>query len=201
MTGGGRVGPDSAGGTHGIGGKRAVRGISVVVCCLVAAGCGGSDGGGAASAGETTSMTAPSGEPAGGPGPMLGVCGSVSDDELITATGITADLHIVRDPVGCQWDTGDLVEGSHVSFTWYRGSPIGRERTIDGAVGRNVQDLTIDGRPGFSSQSGATLCEVGVGYGDDFFLWSVAYGAAPPNGDVCDVARSLATTTAERARA
>ncbi|WP_345602982.1 DUF3558 domain-containing protein [Tomitella cavernea] len=166
------------------------------------AACGGSGGsaGDALAADPSESVSpAPS---TGEPGPALGMCGSVTDGEVAATTGITLPLEAVRDTVGCQWDVGLVDVGSHVSFTWYRGSPIGRERAIDGAVGRDVQEVAVGGRPGFSSQSDSSLCEVGVQYGADFFLWSVSYGVdmpSPPAGGVCGVAMTLATMTAERA--
>ena len=168
--------------------------------CLGAAACGGGTDAPGGSPRQTTAQP-PSAEPA--PGPFLGLCGSVTDGELSATTGIPQPMHVVRDPVGCQWDVGELGEGAHASFTWYRGSPIGRERAIDNAVGRDVRDVTIEGAPGFSSRYRSTLCEVGVQYGDDFFLWSIDYGAGaarPPHGDVCDAAQELATMTAERAQ-
>ncbi|WP_235681488.1 DUF3558 domain-containing protein [Tomitella gaofuii] len=169
------------------------------------AACGGqggpADGARAAEPSESASPAPSAGVPAE-PGPALGMCGSVTDAELAATTEITLPLTAVRDTVGCQWDVGLVDLGSHVSFTWYRGSPIGRERAIDGAVGRVVQDVTVAGQPGFSSQADSSLCEVGVQYGADFFLWSVSYGVdepSPPTGGVCDVAMTLATMTAERA--
>ncbi|WP_268968816.1 DUF3558 domain-containing protein [Tomitella fengzijianii] len=165
------------------------------------AGCGGSAG---PAGSESPMPTSSAPRAAAGPaGPHLGQCGSVTDAEVAAATGMPQPMRAVRDTVGCQWDVGTLGVGSHVSFTWYRGSPIGRERAIDNAVGRDVSDVTIGGRPGFSSRIGPSLCEVGVDYGADFFLWSVDYGAdtaGPPEGGVCDAATSLAAMTAERAQ-
>lgn len=104
---------------------------------------------------------------------------------------------ILRNPVGCQWvapgDTADL------SFSWYRGSPIGRERALDGATGRDIRDITVGGHRGFSSRDRNNLCEVGVGLGDDFFLWSIRYLVAPSGTSVCDIATKLAGLTVERA--
>ncbi len=182
------------------GGRRAARAgalAATVFGCALLAGCGGSTG----AAAPSPSPTAPAAAPQG-PGPFLGLCGSVSDDELAQVTGMAPPLRVVRDPVGCQWDVGTLGDGTHVSFTWYRGSPIGRERSIDGAVGRQVSDVTVDGHPGFLSRTGTGLCEAGVSYGGDFFLWSLDFSAtaAPPQGDACDAATRLATMTAERAR-
>lgn len=175
------------------------------LCCVAASACGGSGtpaeatGPAATSTRATTAAGGPEdGGQGGGQGPDLGLCGSVTDAEVEQATGLPASVRIVKDPVGCQWDAGELTGGSHVSFTWYRGSPSGRERAIDEAVGRTVSDVTIGGRPGFASRLDSRLCEVAVTYGDDFFLWSVAYGGAG-RSDACDAAKSLAAMTAQRA--
>ncbi len=173
------------------------------VAFLCAAACGGGADAPGGAPPEATGPPAASAAPASS-GPFLGLCGSVTDEELSATTGFPQPMHVVRDPVGCQWDVGGLGEGPHASFTWYRGSPIGRERAIDNAVGRDVRDVTIEGAPGFVSRFRSTLCEVGVQYGDDFFLWSIDYGAGaddgPPRGDVCDAAKALAAMTAERAQ-
>lgn len=167
------------------------------LCCVAASACGGSGTPADAAATSSSPAGAAPGD-AGQHGPELGLCGSVTDDEVEQSAGLPAGVHVVKDPVGCQWDAGELTGGDHVSFTWYRGSPSGRERAIDEAVGRRVSDVTIGGQSGFVSRLDGGLCEVAVTYGGDFFLWSVAYGVSG-QADACDAATSLATMTAQRA--
>ena len=62
--------------------------------------------------------------------------------------------------------------------------------------------LEIDGHEGFIgyTQSGQ-ICEVGIGFGADFFEWSIRGDAATPRPieEICDAARELATLSIERA--
>ena len=39
--------------------------------------------------------------------------------------------------------------GPHFSFTWYRGSPIGRERKTEELSRTSVEDINIEGHGGF----------------------------------------------------
>ncbi len=131
-------------------------------------------------------------------GPFLQRCGGLEDAEFLQMAGLADDAQVLRNLVGCQWDSaaGD----GHGSFTWYRGSPIEREYTIVDTVGRTVRAISIDGHDGYEGRtSDGLLCEVGVGLGDDFFVWSLVLPPAPGR-DTCEVATELAMTTLERAR-
>lgn len=131
--------------------------------------------------------------------PFFGECGSVTDEEVQGAFMAGAFATITRNSVGCQWEVSGI-SGPSVSFSWYRGSPIDRERSGSELIGRPADDIDIDGHPGFAAASENYLCEVGVQYGKDFVHWSVSYGDRTPSADPCDVARGLAELTAERAR-
>ena len=160
---------------------------------LGAVACGGSDDAGQPVASTTPSVTEP--------GPLFGECGSVSDDEVAAAFGLGTFATITRNSVGCEWES--FVGGPSVSFSWYRGSPIGRERAGSDLIGRPAADVEIGGRTGFvgSSQNdlGQTvLCEIGVDFGGDFIHWSVSYSNFTPAADACEVARNLATASVER---
>lgn len=138
------------------------------------------------------------------PGPFFGQCGSVTDEEVTTAFGLPPFTSVTRNSVGCEWELGGSGSPS-VSFSWYRGSPIGRERAGSNLIGRPATDIDVQGNPGFlaSSQNAAGqdyLCEIGVQFGDDFIHWSVMYAYFPPAADPCQVGRELAELTVQRAR-
>lgn len=130
------------------------------------------------------------------PGPFLGACGSVTADRVADVLPGPA-LVEVRTGVGCDWRAPGTGEGA--SFTWYRGSPIGRERALVEATGRRVQELSIGDFDGYVARQGeGWICEVALGVEEDFFLWSVA--GAYPGVDLCAAATELATGTVEGAR-
>lgn len=132
-------------------------------------------------------------------GPFFGQCGSVDDEEVVRAFAVPAFTMITRNSVGCEWEVAGF-SGPSVSFSWYRGSPIDRERSGSELIGRPAEDIEIDGHPGFSAATDDYLCEVGVQFGKDFMHWSVTYGDRPPTGDPCGVAKQLAELTVERAQ-
>ncbi len=167
---------------------------AAVAVALLLAGCG-SDGSGDA---EPTQGPPGQSKPSTA-GPFFGECGSVTDDEVLKAVALPQLPVVTRNSVGCVWETGGIF-GPSVSFSWYRGSPIGREAAGSGLIGRPPQKIEIDGHPGFEGSSGAELCEIGVQYGDDFFHWSVTYADTPPTADVCGVAKGLAQLTASRTK-
>ncbi len=86
--------------------------------------------------------------------------------------------------------------GPHFSFTWYRGSPIGRERKTEELSRTSVEDINIEGHSGFiavgtdPTLGGDNLCEVGIQFNDDFIEWSVSF-AEKPFPPACDVAKEL----------
>lgn len=130
------------------------------------------------------------------PGPFLGECGSVTDTEVSDAFGMPFAV-TTRNSVGCEWEAGGI-QGPSVSFSWYRGSPIGRERAGSELIGRPAQDISIGGNPGFMASRGGVLCELGVQFGGDFAHWSVMYGDATPVNDPCTVAQTLAEMSVSR---
>ncbi|WFR73832.1 DUF3558 domain-containing protein [Prescottella defluvii] len=169
-------------------------GALLAAAALLLAGCGGAGSGDAAS-GEASASTAH------GAGPFFGECGSVTDDEVANAFGVPGFGAVVRNSVGCEWQSSaqDGQGSPHVSFSWYRGSPIGRERVGSELIGRPATDIEIGGHPGFVASFSSRLCELGVQFGDDFVHWSIAYVDAAPTADPCRAARQLAELTVERA--
>jgi len=161
---------------------------------LAVAACGASDEAADRSPTSTTPVVTD-------PGPFLGECGSLTDDEVANAFALGAFSTVTRNSVGCEWEI--FVGGPSVSFSWYRGSPIGRERAGSDLIGRPAVDVEIGGYPGFMgsyrNEAGQTaLCEIGVQFGGDFIHWSVAYSTFAPAADACAVARDLAETSVER---
>ncbi|AFR50453.1 DUF3558 family protein [Gordonia sp. KTR9] len=137
-----------------------------------------------------------------GSGPFFGECGGVSLDEVVRITGFGGLTETVNNTSVCEWDTTGSRTGAVASFNWYRGSPIGREEA-NVKLSRDVTDkLEIEGHEGFIgyTQSGQ-ICEVGIGFGADFFEWSIRGDAATPRPieEICDAARELATLSIERA--
>ncbi|OZC73072.1 hypothetical protein CH274_26160 [Rhodococcus sp. 06-418-5] len=162
----------------------------VAATAVLIAGCGGAEDD-AAPPEDTPPTTA-----AYEPGPFFGECGSITDAEVQSAFGAGPFAQITRNSVGCQWETVGF-GGPGVSFSWYRGSPIGRERAGSELIGRPAKDIEIDGNPGFEAEQGA-LCEIGVQFGDDFFHWSITYSDQPAARPPCEVGNELATLTVER---
>lgn len=174
-------------------GNRPLLGVALAAVALVVSGC------------STTKDNAPSSSGAGPSsakvaalGPFFGECGGVTDQEVADAMGVTSFPIITRNSVGCVWEVGSLA-APHVSFSWYRGSPIGREAQGSGGIGRTPEKIEIEGHPGFKGYVAERLCEIGVQFGDDFIHWSVSYGGFTPAGDVCDSAKKLADLTVARA--
>lgn len=137
-------------------------------------------------------------------GPMFPECGGVTDQTIAQQTRVTGLVNTARNSVGCQWLAGGGILGPHFSFTWYRGSPIGRERKTEELSRANVNDITIGGHNGFIAQGadpmlGNSLCEVGIQFDDDFFEWSISF-ADKPFPDPCDIAKELARQTIANAK-
>lgn len=133
------------------------------------------------------------------PGPMFAECGSVTDEEVVNAFNLGAFATTTRNGVGCQWEVAGS-NGPSVSFSWYRGSPIGRERAGSDLLGRPAADITIGGHQGFIASTAGSLCELGIAFGGDFVHWSITYGLLPPTADPCTVARDLMEKTVSRAQ-
>ena len=105
-------------------------------------------------------------------------------------------VNTAQNSVGCQWLTGGSILGPHISFTWFRGSPIGRERKTEELTRTSVEDVNIEGHDGFIAVGddptlGTNLCEIGIQFQDDFIEWSISY-TEKPFPDACEVAKELA---------
>ncbi|MGV0794795.1 DUF3558 domain-containing protein [Mycolicibacterium sp. XJ1819] len=128
-------------------------------------------------------------------GPFFPECGGVSDEEVTAQTRVPGLVNTAKTSVGCQWLAGGSILGPHFSFTWFRGSPIGRERKTMELSRTAVEDINIEGHDGFigyteDPTAGVNLCEIGIQFEDDFIEWSISF-ARPPFPDPCEVAKEL----------
>ena len=128
-------------------------------------------------------------------GPFFPQCGGVSDEEIGAQTRVPGLVNTAKTSVGCQWLAGGSILGPHFSFTWFRGSPIGRERKTEELTRASVEDINIEGYDGFIAVGedpilGTNLCEIGIQFDDDFIEWSISY-VQKPFPDPCDVAKEL----------
>ncbi|WP_216847531.1 DUF3558 domain-containing protein [Arthrobacter sp. SLBN-53] len=128
-------------------------------------------------------------------GPVFPECGGISDETIAQLTQVRGLVNTARTSVGCQWLVGGGIIGPHFSFTHFRGSPMGRERKTMELSRASVEDVSIEGHDGFVGIGedlvlGRNLCEVGIGFGDDFIEWSVSY-TQKPFPDACEVAKEL----------
>ncbi|WP_370481832.1 DUF3558 domain-containing protein [Mycobacterium sp. pUA109] len=127
-------------------------------------------------------------------GPFFPLCGGISDQTVAELTGASGLVNTGQNPTGCQWLRGGVV-WPRVTFAWYRGSPIGRERKIEQLSRTRVEDLTLEGRSGFRGvENNATLgdyiCEIAIQFFDDFIEWSVSFDVKP-FPDPCPVTEEL----------
>ncbi len=128
-------------------------------------------------------------------GPTFQECGGITDQAVAEQTRVTGLVKTAANSIGCQWLAGGGILGPHFSFTWFRGSPIGRERKTEELSRTSVEDINIEGHPGFIAVGtdpmlGENLCEIGIQFDDDFIEWSVSF-AEKPYPPACDVAREL----------
>ena len=128
-------------------------------------------------------------------GPFFPECGGVSDQTVSQLTEALGLVNTARNSAGCQWLQNGGIMGPHFSFTWYRGSPIGRERKTEELQRTSVEDINIDGHSGFIAvqtdpTAGDSLCEIGIQFDDDFIEWSISFNEKPFPSP-CDVAKEL----------
>ncbi|SNS85348.1 Protein of unknown function [Rhodococcoides kyotonense] len=170
------------------------RGIRVGACVLVvvAAGCGTSPQDSEDTA-TTTRVPTPSTEEL-----FVGECGSMTDAQLSDITAVPGLTAISKNGIRCRWEAAD--SGAYAMFTWYRGSPIARERTVAQSIGREIGVIDADGHPGFTAKGNDASCEAGVESGDGFLHWSVNYVYATPPRDICEVVTDLARATVANAK-
>jgi hypothetical protein len=169
-----------------------VLGLAVSAMILISTIAGCSDSGDNKS-GATTSSAPGSGE--GHHGPMFPQCGGINDQTVTELTKVSGLNNTAKNSVGCQWLAGGGILGPHFSFSWYRGSPIGRERKTEELSRASVDDININGHGGFIAVGnepnlGDSLCEIGIQFQDDFIEWSISF-SQKPFPPPCDIAKEL----------
>ena len=137
--------------------------IAVLALILTGCGTGGDD--------PTTETTK---TPKAGTGPDFDRCGGLTLDDVKKATGFAGLEQFIDNPSVCEWRTGDVRQGAVVSWNWYRGSPIGRERGHEQLSRDLTEDYELDGHPGFFAKHD-TVCEIGIQFGADFIEMSGRY--------------------------
>jgi Protein of unknown function (DUF3558) len=163
-------------------------GAALTIFIIAACSSGSSGSGNPSSSAKPTAQNATH-------GPFFPECGGISDQTVTQLTRMNGLVNTARNSVGCQWLAGGGILGPHFSFTWYRGSPIGRERKTEELSRASVDDLNIEGHNGFVAVGadptlGNSLCEVGIQFNDDFIEWSISF-SQQPFPDPCDVAKEL----------
>ncbi len=135
---------------------------------------------------------------------MFPECGGVSDLTVQQLTQVSGLVNTAKNSVGCQWLLNGSIVGPSFSFTWFRGSPIGRERKTEELSRTSVEDITIEGADGFIAigtdpMMGDNLCEIGIQFDDDFIEWSVSFASQsfPPP---CEVAKELTAQSIRNAK-
>ncbi|WP_159441869.1 DUF3558 domain-containing protein [Williamsia sterculiae] len=152
--------------------------------------------------GDSAPATAASPTAQAGSGPFFGHCGNITSQEVTTISGLPGLTNTVNNSSGCEWTSGD-VTGPHLSFNWYRGSPIGRERSTEQLSRPTVKDISVGGAPGFLA-SDLGICEIGIDFGADFVEWSLSTGTTSgqqplrTTDQLCDSATQLSTLTVQR---
>lgn len=173
--------------------------LLVAVIALVVSGCSSDDSGGSSNDGAPQTQSA-------GEGPKFGACGGLTAEEVARITGFAGITATVNNTSVCEWDASADRTGPVASWNWYRGSPIGREESnvkLSRPVTKAIEISGHQGFIGYDSTSG--ICEVGIGFGGDFFEWSVSAASKdltkqlPPIDQVCDAARELSRLSIERA--
>ncbi|MGB3484209.1 MAG: DUF3558 domain-containing protein [Mycobacterium sp.] len=168
-------------------------GVTAAAVLPVLAGCS-SDGGDTST--EPQAGTSPSPQSAeAAHGPIFPQCGGISDETIQQLTRVNGLVNTATNSVGCQWLLDGGIVGPHFSFTWFRGSPIGRERKTQELSRTSVDDITVEGHDGFVAIGtdpilGNNLCEIGIQFDGDFIEWSVSF-ARENYPNPCDVAKEL----------
>ncbi|BBZ77061.1 putative lipoprotein LprB [Mycolicibacterium anyangense] len=165
---------------------------ALAVAAAVVSGCSSDSGGPAPQSSAAPNTPSPANAKHG---PTFPECGGISDQTIAEQTRVTGLVNTAKNSIGCQWLAGGGILGPHFSFTWFRGSPIGRERKTEELSRTSVEDINIEGHSGFIAVGtdptlGDNLCEIGIQFNDDFIEWSVSF-AEKPFPPACDVAKEL----------
>lgn len=134
-------------------------------------------------------------------GPGYSECGSLTTPD-VAAVLHRADLKLIaKTPAGCTWSpNGYWGALPNVTLSWYRGSPIGREREGEERTRDEVRDFSAGGKNGFISSTYG-MCVTALEYGDDqFFELAVTLLGAGhgTSSAACHCAMKLSSQVAEK---
>lgn len=166
--------------------------VAMFAWAALLGGCSGGGSGGHAGADKTDGPAKPN-------GPMFAECAGLTPQEVAQKLGGGSASVEFRNSVACEWAVGSSAQAS---FTWYRGSPIGREESWEGKTRDDMQRITIRGYPGFLIyQPDQNLCELGADFGNDFIEWSIEFGMQRSGAQQpCEGTRQLAELSIDRAK-
>ncbi|MUM16333.1 DUF3558 domain-containing protein [Mycobacterium sp. CBMA271] len=134
-------------------------------------------------------------------GPAYSECGSLTTPD-VSAVVRRPDLKLIaKTPVGCTWSpNGSWSALPSVTLSWFRGSPIGREREGEERTRDEVKDFSAGGKSGFISSTYG-MCVTALEYGEgQFFEVAVTLlgGGHGASSDACHCAMKLSTQVAEK---
>ncbi|EGD54324.1 DUF3558 family protein [Gordonia neofelifaecis] len=145
--------------------------LVLAATALLLAGCSSNGGGDEAGATET---------PKAGSGPQFARCGGLTVDDVVSMSGMPGLKLAIDNTSTCEW-RADAQRNGSVSFNWYRGSPIGRERGTEQLSRDSTQDYEVDGQPGFIAHTEG-ICETAIAWDADFIEISLASPSSPATG-------------------
>ncbi|MGB3697230.1 MAG: DUF3558 family protein [Gordonia sp. (in: high G+C Gram-positive bacteria)] len=129
--------------------------------------------------------------PRAGDGPQFARCGGLTTDEVVDLSGMPGLRLAIDNPSTCEW-RADVQRNGSVSFNWYRGSPIGRERGTEQLSRDSTRDYSIDGHPGFIASTPG-ICETAIAWDADFVEISLASPSSAVAGPTIELDRLCAS--------
>lgn len=166
--------------------KGLVPAVVVAAAVVALAGCG--------SGGTPTTEPSIEGETsvAPVPGKFVGECGSVTDGQVATASGLGRVQLTTRNPLRCRWEAAPA--GAAVEFGWFRATTIADHHPQSPAP----STVQLGGRQATVWQ-GANSCEVAVASGGvDFISWTID-DPARSGAQICASTERLAALTVSKA--
>ncbi|WP_026917335.1 DUF3558 family protein [Gordonia shandongensis] len=147
----------------------------------------------ACGSGEDESASATTETPTAGSGPTFERCGGLTTEDVTEISGMRGLRLMVDNTSVCEWRR-DSAREETVSFNWYRGSPIGRERGTEQLQRDSTRDYEVDGHPGFIAAHAGGICETGISWDADFIEISVAAQSSDGTGPSKDIDALCAVT-------
>ncbi|MGB3886834.1 DUF3558 family protein [Gordonia sp. (in: high G+C Gram-positive bacteria)] len=134
--------------------------------------------------------------PKPGTGPQFARCGGLTTEDVIATSGMAGLKLAIDNTSTCEWRADSEQRNGSVSFNWYRGSPIGRERGTEQLSRDTTSDYEVDGHPGFIASTEG-ICETAIAWDADFIEISMASPRGPDRlptialGDLCKAAKTI----------